>query len=82
MLILNGHICVLEMPKTDSRYLVDRLVEVFTKYGLPNMIVSDNGPQITSSEYLKFCNRNSIKVVTSSPFHPSINGTLFLANYY
>jgi len=65
---------VFEMNKTDAKSMVDKLREIFARYGLPGKIVSDNGPQFTSNEYRKFCNRNGIKIVTSPPFHPSTNG--------
>lgn len=62
------------MSKTDSKSMIDTLREIFARFGLPNKIVSDNGPQFISAEYRDFCKRNGIKIVTSSPSHPSTNG--------
>ena len=41
--------------------------------GLPDQIVSDNGPQFTSETFRKFATANGIKHVTSAPYHPSTN---------
>jgi len=42
--------------------------------GLPDQIVSDNGPQFTSETFRKFAAANGIKHVTGAPYHPSTNG--------
>lgn len=65
---------IYEMPRTDAGFMIDKLKDIFARYGLPNKIVSDNGPQFVSAEYREFCHRNGIRVVTSPPFHPSTNG--------
>ncbi|KAK9396201.1 hypothetical protein NXF25_019562 [Crotalus adamanteus] len=41
---------------------------------LKDVIVSDNGPQFTSSEFQAFLQANMIRHATSAPFHPSTNG--------
>ena len=46
----------------------------FSKYGLPNQVVTDNGTQFTSNQFSEFCKRNGIKHITSAPFHQSSNG--------
>ena len=38
------------------------------------MLVTDNGPAFTSSDFELFVKRNGIRNVTSSPYHPSTNG--------
>ena len=46
----------------------------FSKYGLPNQVVTDNDTQFTSNQFSEFCKRNGIKHITSAPFHQSSNG--------
>lgn len=48
--------------------------EIFGRFGLPNKIISDNGPQFRASEFIEFCKQNRIVFYTSPPFHPATNG--------
>uniref|UniRef100_A0A915DZB2 Integrase catalytic domain-containing protein n=1 Tax=Ditylenchus dipsaci TaxID=166011 RepID=A0A915DZB2_9BILA len=47
---------------------------VFATHGLPEEIVTDNGPQFISKEFEEFCISRSIKHTTSSPYHQQSNG--------
>jgi len=47
---------------------------VFSDFGQPDVVISDNGPQFSSQEFRDFCKSHSIKHSTSSPLHPSGNG--------
>ena len=44
------------------------------RYGIPKRVVSDNGPQYTSSEFQNFSNKYEFEHVTSSPRYPQSNG--------
>jgi len=46
----------------------------FAAYGLPETIVSDNGPQFTSHEFADFLAKNGVRHVRVSPYHPASNG--------
>ena len=66
---------VKEMPNgTSSCVVIDLLSEVFSDFGTPEKIVSDNGPQLVSYEFQQFCKNSKIEHTTSSPLHPSANG--------
>ena len=39
-----------------------------------NVIVSNNGPAFTSSEFHQFVQANGMKHMTSAPYHPASNG--------
>ena len=47
---------------------------MFAAYGLPEQLVSDNGPQFTSTEFAEFMKKNGIKHIRCSPYPPSSNG--------
>jgi len=64
-----------EMKIMTSKSVIVKLREVFARFGLPNKIVSDNGPQFRSEEFVQFCKNNMIKFVTSPPYHPATNGS-------
>ncbi|KAK9408149.1 hypothetical protein NXF25_006923 [Crotalus adamanteus] len=51
-----------------------RKVQPQEELRLKDVIVSDNGPQFTSSEFQAFLQANMIRHATSAPFHPSTNG--------
>ena len=46
----------------------------FANFGLPEEIVSDNGPQFSSQDFELFCVNNGIKHTSTPPYHPVING--------
>ncbi len=44
------------------------------RYGLPHIIVSDNGSQFSSQEFRHFCEKFCIRQQFSAPYHPATNG--------
>ena len=52
------------------------LRNVFAAYGLPEHLVSDNGPQFTSTEFQEFLQANGVKHIRTAPYHPASNGTV------
>ncbi|XP_060881762.1 uncharacterized protein K02A2.6-like [Metopolophium dirhodum] len=66
---------VAEMKIMNSCSVIEKLREIFARFGLPNKIVSDNGPQFRSEEFIQFCKNNMIRFVTSPPYHPATNGS-------
>ncbi|CAH8561864.1 unnamed protein product [Schistosoma margrebowiei] len=61
------------MPPTTTQ-TIKLLTEMFSRNGLPDIIVSDNGSQFSSSQFQEFCKRLSIKHFRSPPYHPQSNG--------
>ncbi|VEN53985.1 unnamed protein product [Callosobruchus maculatus] len=53
---------------------IEKLKSTFSVMGLPDMIVSDNGPPFNSAEFTKFCHVNGIEVIKTPPYHPQSNG--------
>ena len=47
---------------------------MFARWGLPEQLVSDNGPQFIAMEFEVFMRENNIKHMRGAPYHPSTNG--------
>ncbi|KAL5509164.1 hypothetical protein EMCRGX_G004476 [Ephydatia muelleri] len=62
------------MQSTTSQRTIEVLRELFSSYGLPEQVVSDNGPQFVSAEFETFMRNNGIKHIRCAPYHPSSNG--------
>ena len=62
------------MHSITSEKTIEKLGIIFATHGLPQKIVTDNGPSFTSKEFEDFMQRNGIKHVKSAPYHPSTNG--------
>lgn len=65
---------VLPLSSTTAAAVIDRLMEVFARFGLPSELVSDNGPQFVASEMEQFLKRLGIRHTRSSPRYPQSNG--------
>ncbi|BHF61010.1 hypothetical protein SprV_0100398000 [Sparganum proliferum] len=50
------------------------LRRIFSQHGLPEVLVSDNGSQFTSSSFEDFCRQHNIQHLRSPPCHPQSNG--------
>jgi len=62
------------MSATTAQATVQQLRKIFAIHGLPQMIVSDNGPQFVSEEFEQFCSSRGIRHNTIAPYHPRSNG--------
>ena len=62
------------MASTTSTAIVNVLRDIFSRFGLPKTLVSDNGPQFVADEFKAFLQQNGVKHVTSSPYHSRTNG--------
>ena len=53
---------------------IEKLQFTFASLGLPEIIVTDNGPSFASSEFSDFAKSNGIQHVKTVPYHPAANG--------
>lgn len=65
--------CSLPQQRTTAN-VVDSLSAVFTRFGVPRFLVSDNAAELTSHERNHFCSVNGIAKVESSLYHAESNG--------
>lgn len=62
------------LSTTTSGSVIKPLKAMFTRYGVPDTVVSDNGPQYNSAEFARFANQLNFEHVPSSPRYPQSNG--------
>lgn len=67
---------IISMNSTTSHTTIIELRKLFSRYGLPFQLVSDNGPQLVSEEFEEFLKRNGVKHVRVAPYKPSSNGAV------
>lgn len=65
---------VVPMKTTTSAKTIEVLRNLFASQGLPEEVVSDNGPQFTSGEFKQFLRSNGIKQTLVLAYHPASNG--------
>ena len=79
MLVVDAHSKwpeIVEMPSTTASKTIEELRKLFSAYGLPEQVVTDNGPQFIADEFTVFLKQNGIKHLKCSPYHPSSNGAV------
>ncbi|XP_062614634.1 uncharacterized protein K02A2.6-like [Saccostrea cucullata] len=65
---------VIPVKSTTSSNTIEKLRTWFASVGIPEEIVSDNGPQFTSSELQDFMKHSGVKHTLVPPYHPQSNG--------
>ncbi|XP_054260334.1 uncharacterized protein K02A2.6-like [Macrosteles quadrilineatus] len=70
------HAVLQELHVGHLEWCIRKLRKTFATFGLPLVLVSDNGSQFTSSTFRQFLSANGYGVVhkTTAPYHPSSNG--------
>ena len=61
-------------PSTSSASVIEVMRTLFAQFGVPEMIVTDNGTGFVSSNFEQFLKSNGVKHATSAPYHPASNG--------
>ena len=77
LLIVDAHskwMDIYPVKSATSQATIEKLRQSFSVFGLPKLLVSDNGTCFTSAEFETFMKQNGIDHVRSAPFHPSSNG--------
>ena len=65
---------VIKLNTTTSSAVIRALQAAFSRYGIPEVLRSDNGPQYASQEFVEFAREYSFQHITSSPRYPQSNG--------
>lgn len=70
----SGFIEVSQLRDTSSNSVIKELKQNFARYGIPETVVSDNGPQYSSRNFKKFAEEWCFNHITSSPYYAQSNG--------
>ena len=65
---------VKKLTSTTTQGVINVLKSLFARYGIPEVVRSDNGPQFSSQEFTDFAREYQFHHQTSSPHFPSSNG--------
>ena len=63
-----------QLPNLCSSTVIHKTKSIFARYGIPEIVISDNGTQFSSYKYKQFSKDWNFKHVTSSPEFPQSNG--------
>ena len=78
LIVVDAHSKWLEvfpLKTATSETTIGALRRLFSQFGLPEHIVTDNGTQFTSAQFKNFLVKNNIRHTCSAPGHPATNGT-------
>ncbi|KAL1446090.1 hypothetical protein WDU94_005684 [Cyamophila willieti] len=59
---------------TTSSMVISHVKSIFARHGIPQIVVSDNGPQFSSQDFKQFARKYEFQHITSSPMYPRSNG--------
>ena len=49
------------MPTATAQTTVQQLRQIFARFGVPESVITDNGPQFAGMEFQEFCRLNGIR---------------------
>ena len=65
---------IVKMSSTTSTCTIVALKNIFARYGIPEIVRSDNGPQYSSHEFTAFAKAYHFQHITSGPLFPQSSG--------
>ena len=77
LIVVDAHSKWIEaLPSSSSTAAttINHLRQLFATHGLPDTIVTDNGPCFTSTAFTAFLSASGIEHIRTSPYHPASNG--------
>ena len=62
------------LEQLTSLAVIKKLKSHFARFGIPNSLVTDNGPQFISDDFRDFSMKYQFEHITTSPYHHQSNG--------
>ena len=70
----SSYVDVAKFDEVGSSAVILHLRSIFARHGIPETVVSDNGPHYASFEFTRFTNAKGCTHITNSPRFPQSNG--------
>ena len=58
------------LTEITSNAIVTAMKSIFSRHGIPKVLMTDNGPQFTARDFKCFSSKWEFKHITSSPLYP------------
>ena len=68
------YIEVIKLKTMTSQTIIEGLKSMFSRHGIPEIVISDNGPQYSSHKFAEFTSSYKFRHITSSLHYPQSNG--------
>lgn len=65
---------IAQLSSTSADCVITHIKSFFARHGIPQSVVSDNGPQYNCREFRQFAEQYGFQHNTSSPLYPQANG--------
>ena len=65
---------VIPLSTTTAHAVIEGVKAILARHGVVEKLISDNGPQFLSAEFMKFSKEWGFEHITSSPHYPQSNG--------
>lgn len=74
--VFSKYVFIKPLKQQSAKATVDFMKnEIFLRFGVPEVIISDNGPQLRSEIFIRFLEENQIKHWLTPIYHPQANPT-------
>ena len=64
------------LKKVDNASVLDAMMQIFSRYGMPHELLTDQGSVFTSKLTALMCTTFGISKIRTSPYHPQSDGAL------
>ena len=65
---------IAKLTSLSSNSVIAHTKSIFARHGIPEVVITNNGPQFASADYKKFAQSYQFEHITSSPNYPQGNG--------
>ncbi|XP_060064857.1 uncharacterized protein K02A2.6-like [Ylistrum balloti] len=65
---------IVRLESTTAKCVILHMKSQMAKYGIPDVVISDNGPQFACFEFIQFSKQYQFERTTSNPHYPQSNG--------